>query len=168
LLLTGCATQRPKPSPPPPPTGDASWRIKEPPEGTKRYQLAMGSVATGSAPVVRVTPVYPPGELSICPAPLELEALLIVDANGEVRDVRVANEAQADMHRRQFIDAVRAAASQWNFMPLHVNHWASDADGNSHVVDSETLPFSQAYEFRFECHAGKAQVSGGTAITSRP
>lgn len=165
LLIAGCATQ-PQIASPPPPTGDTSWHIKEP-EGTKHYQLAMGSVSSGATAADRVTPVYPPGELVSCPPPFEVEALLIVDKAGKVSEVRVANEAQADTHRREFINAVRTAALQWDFLPLKVDRWAADADGNSHVVDSETLPFSQTYVFRFECHAGKAVVSGGTAAPAQ-
>jgi len=30
-------------------------------------------------------------------------------------------------------------------------------------VDSETKPFSLAYVFRFECHAGKSSVSAAPA-----
>lgn len=57
----------------------------------------------------------------------------------------------------------RVAALQWRFSPLQISHWAADADGNSQVVDSETKPFSQAYVFRFACHAGKAMVSSAAA-----
>jgi len=80
-----------------------------------------------------------------------------------VSEVRVAGEAQADANRRAFIDAVRAAAAQWQFNPLQINRWAADADGNSHVVDSETKPFSLAYVFRFACHAGQSTVSAAAA-----
>jgi hypothetical protein len=162
LLIAGCATQQSAPSLPPP-TGDASWHIKEA-EGTKHYTLAIGSVSSGAAATDRVTPIYPQGELASCPPPLEVEALLIVDKAGKVSEMRVANEAQADTHRRQFIAAVRTAALHWDFLPLKVDRWAADANGDSHVVDSETLPFSQTYVFRFACHAGKAAVSGGTVV----
>jgi hypothetical protein len=165
LLVAGCATQPSAPSVPPA-TGDASWRMKEP-EGTKHYELAMGAVSSGATSVQRETPVYPPEQLAQCPPPQEVEALLIVDKTGKVGEVRVADEPRADASRRQFIAAVRAAALRWDFTPLKVDHWAADADGNSHVVDSETLPFSLTYVFRFECHAGKAAVTNGTAITPR-
>jgi hypothetical protein len=158
LVLAGCAATRPAPIPPPPAIGDASWREVAPP-GTVRYQLAMGEISSGGTPFQRATPIYPPELLASCPPPLEIPALLIVDGKGAVAEVRVMNEAQATPGRRAFIAAVRAAAMQWRFNPLLVNHWASDANGNSHVVDSETKPFSLTYAFRFECHAGKASVS---------
>lgn len=159
LLLAGCATPRHRP---PPPTGDASWRVVASP-GTVRYQLAMGEVSSGAAPFRRVTPVYPPGLLASCPPPQEVPVLLIVDGQGEVGEVRVTDEAQADAARRAFIGAVRTATLQWQFSPLTVTRWAADADGNSHVVDSETKPFSLTYVFRFECHAGKSTVLSAAA-----
>ncbi|MEY2116992.1 hypothetical protein [Rhodanobacter sp. FW106-PBR-R2A-1-13] len=155
LLLAGCVT--PRHPPPSPASGDASWRRVVPP-GTVRYQLALGEVSSGAALLKRVTPVYPPGQLASCPPPQEVPALLIVDGLGRVDEVRVADEAQADAGRRAFIDAVRAAALQWQFSPLTISRWAADADGNSHVVDSGTKPFSLAYVFRFECRAGRPMV----------
>lgn len=161
LVLAGCAATRPTAIPSPPATGDASWR-EVVPSGTVRYQLAMGEISSGGTPFQRTTPVYPPGLLASCPPPQEVPALLIVDGKGAVAEVRVTNEARATPTRHAFIDAVRTAARQWRFNPLLVNHWASDADGNSHVVDSETKPFSLTYAFRFECHAGKSSVSTAT------
>lgn len=155
LLLAGCVT--PRHPPPSPASGDASWRRVVPP-GTVRYQLALGEVSSGATPSRRVTPVYPPGQLASCPPPQEVPALLIVDGQGKVGEVRVAGEAQADTGRRAFIDAVRVASLQWQFSPLTVSRWAADADGNSHAVDSGTKPFSVAYVFRFECHAGRPTV----------
>jgi hypothetical protein len=160
VALTGCATLRPVP--PPAATGEASWRAVPAP-GMTRYQLALGDVSSGAEPFLRVAPIYPPDLLASCPAPVDVEALLIVDQAGKVGEVRMADAPRNDTARRQFIDAVRAAARQWQFSPLQISHWAADADGNSHVVDSETKPFSLAYVFRFACHAGKPTVSSGVA-----
>jgi hypothetical protein len=156
VLLAGCTT--PRPIPPPPPTGDAPWRQVAAP-GTVRYQLAMGDVSSGGTPFKRVAPIYPASLLTACPPPQDVSALLVVGDKGAVSEVRVAGEAQADAGRRAFIAAVRTAAMQWEFNPLTINHWAADSHGESHVVDSETKPFSLNYVFRFECHAGKAAVS---------
>ncbi|MGN6327936.1 MAG: hypothetical protein ACTHL5_03225 [Rhodanobacter sp.] len=164
VLLAGCATS-PPPVPPPPPTGDASWRQVAAP-GTVRYQLAMGDVSSGGTPFKRVAPIYPASLLAACPPPQEVQALLIVGDKGAVSEVRVADEAQADASRRAFIAAVRTAAMQWEFNPLTINHWAADGHGDSHVVDSETKPFSLNYVFRFECHAGKAAVWSGASRKS--
>lgn len=158
LTLVGCATPPPLPSSSSSATGEASWRAVLPPD-TTRYQLALGEVSSGGTPFRRVAPAYPPNLLASCPPPQEVPARLIVGANGTVGEVRVTGEAQADASRRAFIAAVRVAALQWQFNPLQVNRWAADADGNSHVVDRETKPFSLDYVFRFECHAGKGMVS---------
>lgn len=161
ISLSAC-NHAPSRIPPPPSSGDASWRAVFP-EGSSRYQLAMGEVSSGAVPEHRATPVYPPSLLERCPPPAEVRALLIVDGAGKVGDVRVDEEASADAERRLYIDAVKVAAKQWVFMPLKVDRWAADANGESHVVDSETRPFSLAYDFRFECHAGAARVTSGDA-----
>ena len=163
LALVGCATA-PTPRPPSAPsaTGEASWRAVVPP-GTTRYQLALGEVSSGGVPLRRVAPAYPPDQLAGCPLPQEVTALLVVGTDGRVEEVRVPAEVQAGAGRRAFIAAVRTAALQWQFDPLTINRWAADADGNSHVVDSETRPFNLAYVFRFECHAGKSTVSSAAA-----
>jgi hypothetical protein len=159
LLLTGCATTAPL-APTPSATGAASWRAVAP-AGIRRYSLALGEVASGATPVQRVTPVYPPSLLSACPPPVEVQALLIVDERGRVAEVRAAPAAPAGSRQSLFIEAVRHAARQWTFNPLQKERWAADTGGNSHLVDSETLPFSQAYVFRFECDQGRATVSTG-------
>lgn len=156
LLLAGCTT--PRHQPPSPATTDASWPMVVPP-GMVRYRLALGEVSSGGTLLRRVPPAYPPALLAACPPPQEVPAWLIIDGQGRVGEVRVAGEAQADAGRHAFIDAVRAAALQWRFEPLAVEHWAADADGNSHEVDSATKPFGVAYVFRFECRAGKTTVS---------
>jgi hypothetical protein len=156
LMLAGCATTQRASSPPP--KGDASWRMVVP-EDTVRYQLAMGEVSSGGTPFQRVAPVYPIDQLASCPPPQEVSALLIVDKAGKVAEVHVAGEAAANGPRRAFVAAARAAALQWRFNPLQIDRWAADANGNSHVVDSVTEPFSLAYVFRFQCTAGRAEIS---------
>ncbi|HEV2682101.1 MAG TPA: hypothetical protein VGV14_16470 [Rhodanobacter sp.] len=160
LMLVGCVT--PEHILPAPAKGDASWRLVVP-KDTVRYQLAMGEISSGGTPIQRVAPIYPGDQLAACPPPQEVPATLIVDQAGKVDEVRVADEASAGANRRAFVTAVRVAARQWQFDPLQINHWAADADGNSHVVDSETKPFSQTYVFRFECHDGKSTVSAAAA-----
>lgn len=144
------------------PQGDATWHAVVPP-ATARYELAMGEVSSGAAPDRRVTPVYPAVLLKRCPPPQDVRALLIVSAAGRVDDVRVDDEAAADADRRLYIDAVKAAARQWSFVPLRVERWAADADGESHVVDSQARPFSLAFDFHFECYGGAARVTTGDA-----
>ena len=163
LALAGCSITSSR-NAPAQATGEASWKAVVPP-GTKRYQLAFGDVSSGATLAQRVSPVYPPELLTTCPAPVRVLALVIVDKAGKVAEVRVAGESAADAMRRRFIDAVRSAALRWVFVPLQVTHWAADADGNSHAVDSEVQPFSLSYQFDFACHAGKAAVSTSPAAS---
>lgn len=164
LLIVGCATHPTRqPTAPPRATGDASWKM-EVPAASQRYQLAAGTIATGSNAVQMVTPVYPTSQLAACPSPTQVRALLIVDGTGKVAEVRMLGELKADELRKPFDQAVRSAALQWRFNPLQVQHDAVDAAHNP-VVISEVRPFSMAYVFRFACHAGKATVTSDSATT---
>ncbi|HKR76818.1 MAG TPA: hypothetical protein VJR95_09130 [Rhodanobacter sp.] len=163
LGAAGCATIAAQPARAPN-EGSASYRMLD--DGhMAHYQLAMGDTATGATPFRRVTPVYPPERLAACPPVQEVRVQVIVDAAGQVSDVRdlPANDATAVPRSPSFYAAVRAAVLQWQFNPLRINHWAADADGNTHEVDSANKPFSLMYAFRFECHAGKATVSSAPA-----
>lgn len=162
--LAACS-QLPRQAPTARPQGDATWHAVVP-AGTARYELAMGEVSSGAAPDRRVTPVYPAALLARCPPPVEVRALLIVSAAGKVDDVRVDDEASAGAERRLYIEAVKTAAIQWSFLPLKVERWAADANGESHVVDSQTRPFSLAYDFHFECYAGAARVTSDDAASA--
>lgn len=130
------------------------------PGGTTHYSLPLGEIASGGVPLVHPAPLYPPALLARCPAPVDLHALLIVDTAGKVGEVRMDGAGRYDP---AFAAAVRAAALQWRFEPLQLEHWAADADGNSHSVDSETRPFSLPYVFHFACHDGKPQASASAA-----
>ncbi|GGY32110.1 hypothetical protein GCM10008098_26890 [Rhodanobacter panaciterrae] len=155
LLLAGCASS---PRIAPPSRGDASWRMPPPP-GTTRYHLALGAVSMGATLVKPVTPRYPASQLAACSPSQEVDAQLVVDRTGRVSDVRGIVIDEAPPPWQQFFAAVRAAALQWRFTPLQIEHWAADANGDTHQVDSETSPFRQVYVFRFECHAGQPSVA---------
>ena len=163
VVLTGCVSSPMRPEQPPAHEGSASWHAVEQP-GTVHYQLALGEVSSGGTAFERVTPAYPPGELATCPSAADIAAKLIVDTHGRVTEVRPGDPAAAAPELRPFMDATRAAAMQWQFNPLQINHWSADANGESHVVDSRTEPFSLDYLFRFTCHAGRAQVSAGDKV----
>ena len=163
LSLTACTAQQITPAHA---TGDASWTM-ETPAASQRYTMAVGDTATGSDLARTVTPVYPAARLSVCPPPQEVQVLLIVDKLGKVSEARVADEAQAAQLRRPFVLATRTAVTQWRFNPLQVQHESHDAKGNF-VVISETRPFSLTYDFRFECHGGKATVTSGRVGAHTP
>lgn len=146
--------------------GAASWQAVERPD-TVHYALAMGEVSSGATVIERVSPVYPASRLAACPPVVELIAKLIVDARGAVTEVRPGNAAAAAPDRAPYLEATRAAALRWQFSPLQINRWSADANGESHVVDSRTEPFSLDYLFRFTCHAGQGGVTAGEARGSR-
>ncbi|MBD8898676.1 hypothetical protein [Rhodanobacter sp. DHG33] len=161
--IAGCATVA-KPPVKAPNEGSASYHMID--DGQMvHYKLALGDVATGGGTIQRVLPVYPPALLAACQPVVDVQAQVIVGATGMASDVRhypPAGDPGASIPP-QFFDAVRTAVMQWQFAPLQISHWAADADGNTHEVDSETKPFSLVYAFRFECRAGKATVSSAPA-----
>lgn len=160
--LAACASH-PVSRPTPPNQGEASYHLASG-EGMTRYSLALGEIASGGVPLAHPAPLYPPALLARCPAPVDLHTLLIVDTAGKVGEVRMDG---ADRYDPAFAAAVRAAALQWRFEPLQFEHWAADADGNSHSVDSETRPFSLTYVFHFACRDGKPQT-GASAAAAAP
>lgn len=163
LLLTACATPQNVPEPA---TGDTSWTMRVPVAG-QRYSLPAGHTATGANLARSVSPVYPAAELSACPPPQEVQALVVVDKAGGISEIRITDAAQAEKQARPFKLAVREAVMQWRFNPLQVQHDGLDAN-NDPVVISETRPFSLAYVFRFACHGGKATVTTDKSDGRRP
>lgn len=158
LGLAGCVTVAP---PPPKPANEGSANYHLIDDGrVAHYTLALGDVATGGGTIHRVLPVYPPTQLAACPPVVDVRVLVIVGTTGKASEVRhyPAAKPPATPVPPAFFDAVRTAVMQWQFTPLQIAHWAADADGNTHKVDSTIKPFSLAYAFRFECHAGNATV----------
>jgi hypothetical protein len=155
LLLGACAQTPGRLASVPANHGNTSWHEKVD-KDTLHYQLAMGQVASGGSPYQRVDPKYPPSLLPRCPEPVDVDALLIVDTEGKVGEVRVADETQANAERKLFIFATREAAKQWQFNPLTIRYWTADANGEPHETSSETRPFSLGYTFHFECRDGRA------------
>ncbi|MBU6246714.1 MAG: hypothetical protein KGN77_03065 [Xanthomonadaceae bacterium] len=163
--MAGCASTAVQ-SAASPHQGHASWRAVETPD-TVHYALALGEVSSGATVLARVTPDYPPSELAACPPAVEVIVKLIVDIRGRVTEVRPDSAEAAAPEGRPFLEATRSAAMQWRFDPLQINHWSADANGESHVVDSRTEPFSLDYAFRFTCQAGRARVSTGDKVAAR-
>lgn len=140
LAVTACAetTTRQKDA-----AGDAS--------GTRmtHVPLALGQVATAPQALAQPMPEYPPALVASRLPSTDVEARIVVDARGQVTDVAIAGDAQADAVQRAFNEAVRNAVMRWTFTPAQVSRFAADANGNPHEVDSEARPFTLAYRFRF-------------------
>ncbi len=108
FLLGACATPQKVPEPV---TGDTSWIMKMPAAG-QRYALPAGHTATGANLARSVRPVYPAAELSDCPPPREVQALVVVGKAGKISEVRITDAAQAAEQARPFKLAVREAVMQ--------------------------------------------------------
>ncbi len=154
LLLAGCASSPSAKPEPFLPIAETSYQARAK-DGMQHYQLALGEISTGAVAKHQPAPAYPPELLAARLPPQEIEALLIVGSGGKVSEVRIADEAQADPQQRLFALAVRTAAEQWTFEPLHISRWAADANGNSHEVDGEARPFSVHYVFHFAWKDGR-------------
>jgi hypothetical protein len=165
LAIAGCqSATRPAPAlaPTSPPRTDVSYRAvtgDEPRYALDDTQTALSPEQGRANP----SPAYPPQLVALRLPPVEVRATLVVDTQGRVRDVRIAEAASVDVHRHAFNDAVRTATLQWRFTPLRIYRWVEDADGSSHRGEGTAQPFSQAYVFRFELRDGKPTVSSGHA-----
>lgn len=160
LAMAGCATLSPDARAPN--QGSTSYHRVD--DGQMaHYQLAIGEVASGGKPLARVLPVYPATQLEICPATVEVRVQVIVDTAGKAIEARRYPAPAAADVPADYYDAVRAAVLQWQFSPLVIGHWAADAEGNTHEVDSVARPYSLVYAFRFACRAGKATVTPAAA-----
>jgi hypothetical protein len=125
--------------------------------------MALGQIAMGATPERHDPPAYPTSMLPACPPRVELPARLIVSAQGRVTQVRLSPPPA----RQPFADAVRQAMLTWRFIPLTITRWAADANGHSHVVDSEAKPFSLDYVFTFRCEHGRTSVSASPGTRAR-
>jgi hypothetical protein len=134
----------------------------------KHYTIAPSQTVIAPDPSPRnPVPVYPLELVAKGLPPVAVSALLIVDGEGRVRDVRIASQATDDALHRRFDAAVRAATLHWRFAPLRIANWVTDAHGDEYREGSTARPFSQAYRFRFEVHDGKPRVSGALPAAQR-
>lgn len=121
---------------------------------TRSNTLALGDVTSGGAPLRHDEPIYPASALTRCPATVEVAAQVTVDEHGAVIDVAIPPRTDP-----AFAQATQSAARQWLYEPLLVTHWAADADGESHAVDSLARPFRLDYVVHFACREGQVEVN---------
>lgn len=161
LLVGGCARPVRPPAPvTPPPSGRVSYRAV----ADKRIRhYRMSEDQDWSQPQQsrhNRAPAYPPALLARHLPPVTVTALLVVDAQGRVSDVRFPATVADDDASRAFRQAVREATSQWTFTPLRRSFWKTLPDGSEvRVGQQQPMPFSQRYAFRFAVHDGKPVVS---------
>ena len=159
LLLAACSAVPTHRRHPPPNSGDASW--------TAGRAGRAGALQAGDGRSLQWRQPAAAGRAGLSTRPAgELPAAAGHRRAADRRpdpapSARCASpdEEKAGAPRRQFIAAVRDAARRWQFSPLQINHWAADADGNSHVVFSETPPLQPRLRvpFRLPRRPGKRQ-----------
>lgn len=166
-MLAGCAPVRPPSPPPPRPRAQVNYQAVAD-KHLKHYSIAPSQTFIAPDPQPdNPAPAYPPDLVARALPPVEVTALLIVDEQGRVREVRIASEAMDGPLQRRFDAAVRAATLRWRFAPMRIANWVTDANGDERRVGSTPKPFSQAYRFRFEVHDGKPRVSGAPPLVQR-
>lgn len=167
FAMAGCKPAT-RPTPPAPaPQADVSYRAVT--GDAPRYELDdMQSALLPEQGRANPAPIYPAQLVALRLPPVEIRATLVVDTQGHVSDVRIADDGAADATRGVFDEAVRTAARQWTFTPLRIFQWMEDADGSRHRDDGTVRPFSQDYAFRFELRNGKPVVTAGHASSSAP
>lgn len=121
---------------------------------TRSNTLALGAITSGGAPLRHDEPIYPASALTRCPATVEVAAQVTVDEHGVVVDVTIPPGTDP-----AFAQATQSAARQWSYQPLLVTHWAADAHGESHTVDSAARPFRLDYVVHFTCREGQVEVN---------
>ncbi len=129
--------------------------------GAPHYEQREDEVSNNPIPITNPAPIYPKAAISQHLALVVIEAKVIVDSNGKVSEVRIAQNGDAS--HLQFETAVRDAVSQWTYAPLTFTRWEEVKDAQGNVIDSrpasvERKPFSLDYEFRFELRDGKPVV----------
>lgn len=162
LLLAGCAATQPMPAPPNPPAKKAHVAYRAVADKhLKHYRIDPSQSTISPEPRAdNPAPIYPADLVRAGLPPVTVTALLIVDAQGRVKAVRIAPRAPAGATQRRFDAAVRKATLQWRFAPLRIADWVTDAQGNERRVSADPKPFSQTYRFQFEVKDGQPQVSG--------
>ncbi len=135
--------------------------------GTPRYEEREDEVANRPVSIENPPPVYPQAAIALGLHRVEVNAKVIVDSEGKVSEVRIAESSDPATHPAAFDDSVRATLLRWRYIPLTFRRFAEvkDEQGNivdSRLVNSESKPFSLDYDFVFELRDGKPVVAGVT------
>lgn len=135
--------------------------------GTPRYEEGEDEISNRPSPIEFPAPVYPAAALALGLHRVEVGAKVIVDAEGKVSEVRIAEAPDPATHPAVFDDAVHEALLRWRYIPLTFRRFAEVKDEQGNVVDSrlvssENRPFSLDYDFVFELRDGKPMVGSAT------
>lgn len=106
-------------------------------------------------------PIFPVALVDQTEEPITLVVDVIVDSNGRVERVDLVEQPGKSVSSK-FFDSVVAAVRTWHFTPLirtELKFDADDSESNSRQYVSESLPFTQRYEFRFSLVDGRPSVT---------
>jgi len=162
-VLAGCAAtadKSPPPAPEPPaPVIDVNYQ-EIIPEHAPRAELAEGENVLPPVldPEKVISPEFPQARLGPEDLTVQILARLVIDAEGRVNDVLFDKAAQADS-LAPFRDAIRAAALQWEFLPMIIvkapQPTAKGGMRRRHVP----TPVSLWYQFEFTIKNGQPETS---------
>jgi outer membrane biosynthesis protein TonB len=97
-------------------------------------------------------PVYPPEALAARAGSHDVFVTITVDRAGSVTDV-VPSWQRMNIPGRYsaaFLEAARAAASTWRFVPARHEYWRKSADGNLTYMYAETISAMFDVKFTFD------------------
>jgi len=160
--LAGCAAPA---RPNAPPETAVAYRAIDAAD-TPHYALSEDEGATIPTATVTPLPEYPASLVASGISHVAVRAQVIVDATGDVGEVRIAPAASA--YPPEFDAAVRVAVAHWHYLPLRIQRWEDVLDDQGNVVDArlsedEARPFSLEYEFSFDLHDGEPVVAASRA-----
>lgn len=149
MAITACSKPLQRPATPPEPAsrthGQVEHVVQAVPENQRYARLPGVTFKQAAARCDNAKPAYPAALLVQRLEPVSVSALLIVDVEGNVADVRpLYSEGVPDAFTQATVDAMKA----WCFTPLE------------RIVDgkAERLPYSDTYTFEFRQIDGKPVV----------
>ncbi|WP_460759567.1 hypothetical protein [Lysobacter fragariae] len=135
------------------------------PPAATRIELKQDERFLMAIPVEQPMPVFPAGIDHGDFAPTTLCADIVVDATGDVGDVRpLPGDSEcadpAGTSATLLVQAVIAAARKWSFVAAAICKPASPQDEDCEGADAQVraVPVRLAYAFTFSREAGKASV----------
>jgi hypothetical protein len=164
--IVQCACTHEVKTPDTTPQTAVSYRASVEP-GAPKYAEVENETSNMPTPIDNPAPRYPESVIALHLPLVKVSAKVIVDADGNVGEVRIAAPTQATAYPPEFDTAVRDALSRWRFNPLRFTRWEEIKDEQGDVIDSRAVsvvarPFSLDYEFRFELRDGKPIVNGSS------
>jgi len=158
MALAGCTTttdtSAPAPEPPAPVVGVQYQELV--PEHAPRAELAEGENVLPPVldPEHVIAPEFPAERLGTDDLTVQMLARLVIDAEGRVNDV-LFDEAAQDDALEPFRAAIRAAALQWEFLPMIIVKAPQPTAKGGMRRQHVPTPVSLWYQFEFTIRNGQ-------------